>query len=223
MIDKKMVLTLDTETASLVTDVFDVGYTIADKSGNVVCERSALVREVFSNQRKMRKAFYYDKVFTEYLPMLERGEIVIRPWMDIVAMLRADIQEHGVNVLSAFNLGFDKRVMTNTHKEHGDGRPVLPRKVDLLDIWLFSCQVKINTQGYKTWARATGAVSPAGNYRSNAESVYRYVMGLDSFEEKHTALADARIETEILASCFRRKRKIPYNVLIGNPWKLIQD
>jgi hypothetical protein len=218
---KKLFLVLDTETASLHGDVFDVGYTIADKLGNVYHRETALVREVFQNRNKMRKAFYYNKVFSDYIPMLERGDIRLRSWQDIVQTLRDDCARFNVQCLAAYNVAFDLRVMKATQAEHGDGGPILGRTT-VLDLWLWACQLKLTTKTYRAWCNATGAVSEAGNYRSNAESVYRYISGDDGFIEDHTALSDAEIETDIMAACFRRKQAIPYNRIVANPWRLIQ-
>ena len=40
MINKEMLLVLDTETCDLSGSVYDVGYTIADKKGNISVERN---------------------------------------------------------------------------------------------------------------------------------------------------------------------------------------
>ena len=43
------------------------------------------------------------------------------------------------------------------------------------------------------------------------------------FIEDHTALSDAIIETQILASCFAQKKRIPYGKINAQPWRLVQD
>ena len=91
MIKAKTYLTLDTETCDLAGNVYDMGWTIHNKRGEIRREFNALVLETFSDPRKMMGAFYADRLFTLYAPMLERGEIVRLPWMTIVEQLRADI------------------------------------------------------------------------------------------------------------------------------------
>ena len=46
---KNIFLILDTETADLSGAVYDVGYTIATKKGDILAERNFLVEEIFTN------------------------------------------------------------------------------------------------------------------------------------------------------------------------------
>ena len=55
----------------------------------------------------MMGSFYAKKLFTHYAPMLIRSEVSIIAWSDIIDQLRSDIKEFGVNVISAYNIGFD--------------------------------------------------------------------------------------------------------------------
>ena len=224
MIKAKTYLTLDTETCDLAGNVYDMGWTIHNKRGEIRREFNALVLETFSDPRKMMGAFYADKLFTHYAPMLERDEIVRLPWMTIIEQLRADILEFDVDVICAYNLAFDKRVIAQTHEMLGDGQKVLPKSVDLLDIWRFACETKLNQATYKRLARAQDWVSDAGNIRTGAQYAYRFCSGDWGFIEDHTALSDARIETAILAECFRQKKRVPLNDIqdkyAAQPWRI---
>ena len=220
MIAKKSIMVLDTETCDLAGSVYDVGYTVTDKKGNIATRYNALVSEVFTDAKKMMGAFYAKKLFTHYAPMLERGDITIKPWGDIVEQMRSDIQTHGVNVMAAYNLGFDRRVMRGTHSTFGDGAPICG-KMDQLDLWQFACETKLSSKAYKRIARENGWVSNKGNIRTGAEYAYRFCSGDFGFIEDHTALSDALIETNIMAKCFASKTKIPYNVVNGAPWRIV--
>ena len=140
-IAKKIILVLDTETCDLSGSVYDVGYTIATKSGAILTQKNWLVEEIFTDAKKMMGAFYAKKLFTHYAPMLQRGEIAITPWAEIVENIRLDVANFGVNVLAAYNLGFDRRVMAGTNKLLGDS-PIFSAPVDMLDIWQFACETK---------------------------------------------------------------------------------
>ena len=89
----------------------------------------------------------------------------------------------------------------------GDGTPILPKGLKVLDIWQFACETKLSQKAYKKLARARGWVSPAGNIKTGAEFCYRYTSGNHDFIEDHTALSDAIIETQILACCYAQKLK----------------
>ena len=219
---KNVFLVLDTETVGLEGHVYDVGYTICDKRGNVFCERNWLVLENFTNPTKMMGAFYAGKTFTHYAPMLDAGEISMAPWAEIVAAIQSDCAEFGVTVVAAYNAGFDFRVMGQTHFDLGGEGKILPRGIKVLDIWQFACETKLQQKQYRNIATAMGWVSPAGNIKTGAEFAFRFVSGDHGFIEDHTALSDARIETQILAECFRQKKAVPYGVTNASPWRLVQ-
>ena len=113
-ITKKSIMVLDTEACDLAGNVYDVGYTITNRKGEIISSFNALVLEIFTDASKMMGAFYAKKLFTHYAPMLNRSEVALMPWADIVAQIRYDMALYNVNVISAYNLGFDRRVMRRT-------------------------------------------------------------------------------------------------------------
>ena len=218
-IQRKIILVLDTETCDLQGHVYDVGYTIADRKGVILTRKNWLVEEIFTDPNKMMGAFYARKLFSHYAPMLDAGTISLAPWSKIVAEMQTDVDAFGVNVLAAYNLGFDRRVMRQTNDLLGLG-PILP-PMEQLDIWQFACETKLSQKAYATIARSMGWVSPAGNIKTGAEFAHRYCSGDYSFIEDHTALSDARIEVAILAQCFAQKKPIPYGKINGAPWRIV--
>ena len=219
MPNQKIILTLDTETADLTGNVYDVGYIIHDKNGAILTSYNALVEEIFTDAKKMMGSFYAKKLFTHYAPMLDRGDIGLVSWADIVAQMQADVETFGVNVLAAYNLGFDRRVMRQTNGLLGNG-PILP-KIEMLDIWQFACETKLSTATYKQIARCNGWVSDKGNIRTGAEYAYRFCSGDHGFIEDHTALSDAIIETDILTACYASKKRVPYGIMNAQPWRIV--
>ena len=190
-IAKKIIMVLDTEACDLAGNVYDVGYTIADRKGVILTKKNFLVEEIFTDADKMMGAFYAKKLFTHYAPMLDRNTIALTPWASIVAEMQIDVDAFGVNVLAAYNLGFDRRVMRQTNNLLGLG-PIMPA-MEMLDIWQFACETKLSQQTYKDIARANGWVSNKGNIRTGAEYAYRFCSGDHGFIEDHTALSDAII------------------------------
>ena len=222
-ISKNVIMVLDTETCDLSGSVYDVGYTITNKKGDILATRNFLVREIFTDASRMMGAFYAKKMFSHYAPMLDDGLVKLTAWADIVEQIRADVSDYGINIISAYNAGFDLRVMRNTNALLGDGSAILPKGLKVLDIWQFACETKLSQKAYKKLARARGWVSPAGNIKTGAEFCYRYTSGNHEFIEDHTALSDAIIETQILACCFAQKAKIPYGKINGQAWRIVQD
>ena len=221
MIERKTIMVLDTEACDLAGNVYDVGYTVANRRGEIVTQYNALVSEIFTDASKMMGAFYAKKLFTHYAPMLDAGTISLKPWAEIVEQMRSDVSTFGVNVLAAYNLGFDRRVMRQTNSLLGNGA-ILP-KIEMLDIWQFACETKLSQARYKQIARENGWTSSAGNIRTGAEYAYRFCSGDHGFIEDHTALSDAIIETKILADCYACKKSVPYGIINAQPWRIVNE
>lgn len=218
---RNIIMVLDTETIGLQGPVYDVGYTIAYSNGEILQERNWLVDEIFTDGKRMKHAFYASKMFTHYARMLDAGTVTIKPWREIVFNMQADFYAFGINVITAYNLAFDRRVMKSTHAHLDNyGEAILP-PAKQLDLWRFACQTKLSSKLYRKLALEMGWVSAKGNIKTSAECAYRYIMGDWNFIENHTALDDAKIETKILASCYASHKKIPYNVVNSQAWKLV--
>jgi hypothetical protein len=218
---KQVILTLDTETADLTGNVYDIAFAVHTKDGTILETYNALVDEVFTDAKKMMGAFYASKLFTHYSKMLADGRIGFAPWWAIVAEIQRAIDEHSVTTIAAYNLGFDRRVMRNTHRALGYDGAICPSGLQQLDIWQFACETKLSQATYKKLALDSGWVSSAGNIKTGAEYAYRFCSGDFGFIEDHTALSDALIEVEILAACFATKKKIPYNIVNASPWRIV--
>lgn len=222
MMRRNVVMVLDTETADKSHAVYDVGYCIATAKGEILQERTFLVDEIFTDGQRMMGAFFASKLFSHYAGMLQHGEIALTPWDVIVEHMRYDHYAHNVNIVAAYNLAFDRRAMLKTHKLLGHNCPIL-RPSKMLDLWQFACEAKLNTATYKQLAIEQGWTTDAGNIRTGAEYAYRFCSGDWGFIEDHTALSDARIEVEIMASCYAAKKKIPYGILGSAPWKIVNS
>jgi len=220
---KKIYLVLDTETADLTGSVYDVGWVICDRSGYIVREYNALVREIFTDAKRMMGAFYAGRIFTHYADMLQNDAIRLESWEDIKARLNADINETRVSVACAYNAGFDFRVLNTTNAMLTHTDYVLERKLKILDLWQLACETKLRQTAYIKLARKRGWFTPNGNILTSAEYAFRYIARNMDFSEDHTALSDARIEAQILAECLRQKKRLPYGITDGWPWQLVRD
>lgn len=223
MIKQKTFLVLDTETVGLEGHVYDIGWAICDKRGNVLHIRNHLVRENFTNPKRMMGAFYAGKMFSHYADMLQAGTVTLLPWAEICGLLAEDFEAFEVDVVCAYNAGFDLRVIRQTHADLGGTGKILPAACDVLDIWQFACETKLSQKQYRNIALSQGWVSPAGNIKTGAEFAYRFIGGDWAFVEDHTALSDVLIEVAIMAECFRQKKAVPYNVVNGQPWRIVNN
>lgn len=120
---KKYYLTLDTETATLPFAneicktakekqtvaiakplVYDIGWTITDRQGNIVKKENFLVQETFFVPNVFNTAYYRDKR-PIYMELLEKGEIDVANWNDIMELLISDLEQ--VDLTTAYNACFD--------------------------------------------------------------------------------------------------------------------
>ena len=123
MSQKKFYLTLDTETATLpfANDicktaeekliiaiskplVYDLGWVITDRQGNIFKKANYLINEIFFNTSIFDTAYYKDKKQL-YLDKIKSGEIVRMDWNTAIRELLKDIQL--CDVCTAYNACFD--------------------------------------------------------------------------------------------------------------------
>jgi hypothetical protein len=232
---QKHFLIADTESLGLGNRalVYDFAYAIATRK-DVKLERSFLIREIITSPMYMFRAIADDnwrnnfggKLFRHYIPALDENRLRIFSWREMVETLRDDMATYGVDVFSAYNLGFDMRALATTQKVICEGGKILTYRPDLLCLWEFACTTIFKSPLYHEIARQYGPehgwVTPADNVRTNAEKAYAFLSGDHSFIEAHTALEDVHIETEILQRLLAKKKTIPYNVMDHMPWRKAQ-
>lgn len=231
---QKIFLIMDTETTGLGSRsfVFDFGYVIATRN-KILAEREFLVREVLTNPKIMLGALFNNewrammggKLFRHYIPGLNDNSLALYSWHDVLAQLRDDILTYDVSVFSAYNLPFDLKAMQKTHNMIASKTLDFSR-LTMLCLWEFACVTVCREQTYHNlcWqlGRDAGWITEVGNVRTTAEKVHAYLTGNFEFQESHTALADAQIETEILQRLLAKKKTIPYNVIQGFSWRRAQ-
>lgn len=123
MSKKKLYLTLDTETCTLsfadaITKnctekqkiaiskplVYDIGWTITDRQGNIIKTANYLVNEIFFVPSVFKTAYYKNRE-PVYMQLYREHKIVAKNWNDIVTALLADLQT--VSAATAYNAAFD--------------------------------------------------------------------------------------------------------------------
>ena len=116
-------LTLDTETATLpfvnelaldskakqtisITKplVYDIGWTISDRNGNIIKRENYLIQETFFVPNIFNTAYYKDKR-PQYMKLYSEGKIKAATWNEVIEILLADLET--VNFVTAYNACFD--------------------------------------------------------------------------------------------------------------------
>lgn len=145
---------------NLIKHIYDIGYCIATK-GEIVLKRNYLVKEIFTDIDEMKKAYYYEKM-PLYLNMLDKGEISIKPFAEIVQIMQKDIADYNVKFACAYNINFDLNAFCETTEliypskykmlfaqtKSGKWRPdvetffnryIAKKDLKILDIWTMAC------------------------------------------------------------------------------------
>jgi len=218
---KKNIAIIDTETAGGFDNpmVYDIGCVIIDQKGNMVAEYHSLVKEVWESNL-METAYYSNKIPCYDSMILD--DLDINYWDDIRNEFSNLFDIHSVGIVSAYNLRFDMGAIRNTNNQLGQNTKFLTKKVDLLDLWLWACSAIMNKRTYHNYADTHGFTTPAGNYKTSAETAYAFLANIPNFVESHTALDDCYIEAEIAKTLLKRKGKKPLNELHGCPWRIAQ-
>lgn len=92
--------------------IYDIGWCIVDRAGNIKEKKQFLVTESFSVPQVFNTGYYANKR-PLYLEMLKRGETITKPWNEIMDILISDMEK--VDAIGAFNSNFDfKRAIPYT-------------------------------------------------------------------------------------------------------------
>lgn len=218
---KKYHLVLDVETIG--TDekyIYDIGYVIADREGNIYEERSYIIREIFFNTALMDKAYYRDKI-PEYFDDIAIGKRIVIPFAEMRTEFLDLMEKYRVKVVSAYNLTFDMSALTATTKLLEQGEKFLTKKqkeVELLCLWSFACEV-LYTPKFQKIAREKGWTTQKGNIQTSAEIGYRFITGQYDFKEEHKGIEDVHIEIKIMVACYKKKKKHKSGI-IKNCWRI---
>ena len=209
---KKYIMVLDTETTnnnmeSRFNDglVYDIGFTIADKKGNVYAKRSYAVKEIFDWTELMNTAYYKNKL-PKYYEKLAKGEMKKETIWNIRKAIKTAMEYFNITEVWAFNANFDLTTLNNTVRYlSGSGcRYFFKYGTEICDIWHVACQ----TLGLQKTFQWENVRNTKGNLITNAERMFGYIIQDETFEEEHTGLADAEIETKILARCLASHKSI---------------
>ena len=223
---KNLYVTLDTETCGSLGQplVYDVGYTIHDNKGTIVEKRSYVVREIFYGQwAKMRTAYYADKL-PLYKEGIKNGTWKVASFWAIRKELFELMRKYRIKAVIAYNAQFDCRALDSTLNflsKFEENQTFFKENVTVWDTWHMACQTILQQKTFFKLANTENWTSNAGNVQTSAEVAYRYITKNCIFEEAHTALNDAEIETAIFVKCIATHKKMNREIT-PMPWRIPQ-
>lgn len=214
--EKKKFLILDVETANSIDCplVYDVGFAVCDKYGEIYEKHSFLIYEIFCKERELMKSCYYASKISEYEEQLKRGESKLVSFLTVQKIIREVMKKYNIDTVGAYNCFFDKNALNNTlrYVTKSNKRWFFPYKTNYICIWHMACQVIYTQKTFQKWVRKNNFVSPSGNIQTSAEIGYRYYSNNIDFQEEHKGLQDVEIECKIMAKCFAQHKKMKKNI-----------
>lgn len=192
------ILVLDTETLGLFDQrIYDLGYVIYDsETEKVVCERNYIIKQIFDNRDLMQTAYYNNKR-PIYEQRLADGYCKKVYWGVALRILEKDLKRYEPDGIWAYNSRFDQNAFKETcEKLNSKINPVADGITDIMKV----IDGITETEDYQEFCRKNGFLTKhkIPQPQRKAETLYRYLNNQTDYIEEHTALADSRIELEIL-------------------------
>lgn len=217
---KTYILVIDTETANgTVTkegktdfrdcQVYDFGYAVIDKRGNVYDTGSFVNSQIFEKNYFMESAYYADKI-PQYKEDIKSGKRILTDWFNIKQEVKRICDLYNIKAICAHNAAFDVRACNSTQRylTKSKFRYFFPYGIEIWDSLKMARDVILKQPTYIRFCQQNGYTTATGKPKATAEILYRYIILDNDFIEKHTGLEDVLIEKEIIAYCFRQKRKM---------------
>ena len=224
MIDRRKhyIVVIDTETCPLDKDlesvtpynmfVYDIGWAVVDKKGNVYETKSYVVRDIFFEEKELMKSSYYADKLPQYYEDIRNGNRKVATWYNIKKDLEDTMEKYNTKTVCAHNARFDDGATKNTQRwlTKSKFRYFLPYGTEIWDTMKMAQDVVAKTPTYKSFCEENGYMTKHATPRPQvkAETLYKYISGENDFIESHTALEDVLIEKEILAYCFNKHKKM---------------
>ena len=224
MIDKRKhyIIVLDTETCPLDKDfngvtpynmfVYDIGWAVVDKRGNVYETKSYINRDIFFDEKELMNSAYYSNKLPQYYEDIKNGTRKVATWYNIRKDLADTMARYNTKTVCAHNARFDDGATKNTQRwlTKSKFRYFFPKKTEIWDTMKMAQDVVAKTPTYKEFCEVNGYMTKHKTPRPQvkAEVLYKYITGDNDFIESHTALEDVLIEKEILAYCFNKHKKM---------------
>ena len=84
--------------------VYDIGWQLMNRDHTILTKKQFLIAEIFAVPSVFNTAYYKEKR-PRYLEMIQRGEIEVKPWREVMEIFIADLEQ--ADYVGAFNSMFD--------------------------------------------------------------------------------------------------------------------
>lgn len=190
--------------------VYDCGWAVVDKRGNVYRTRSFVNADIFLDEKSLMKSAYYANKIPSYWKDIKDGNRILTSFYNIHKTLLEDMKEFNITEIYAHNMRFDYGTLNNTERwlTKSKYRYFFPYGTEICDTLKMSRDVLKTMPTYKRFCEENGFMTKNNQPRYTAEIIYRFITRDLEFSESHTGLEDVMIEKEILAYCFKQHKKM---------------
>ena len=190
--------------------VYDIGWAVVDKKGNVYESRSFVVEEIFCEMSDLMDTCYYNEKLPRYYEDLDNGTRKLAPLRLIRWLLVQDMKKYNINIVFAHNARFDYKALNNTlrYLTKSEYRYFFPYGIEICDTLKMARAVIAKMPTYRKFCEENDYITKNGQPRLTAEIIYRFITRNNDFVESHTGLEDVHIEKEILAYCYKQHKKM---------------
>ena len=215
------IMIFDTETTDLnKCFCYNVGYIIFDTdTQKTLVSKEFVIEQIWHNLPLFSTAYYADKR-PLYVKAMRAKKVKMDKFGRVCQTMIRDIKNFDVVAAYAYNSSFDEKVFGFNCDWFKCINPF--DDIPVFDIRGFVHNSIIDKE-YKKFCERNNFFTDSGNYSTTAETVYRFITNNTDFIESHTALDDAKIETDILNYCinnsnldlltdYKAKRSIPRQV-----------
>ena len=209
---KDYYLVLDVETANSTNDplVYDLGFAVCDRKGNIYEAESYVVSDIFYKETELMQTAYYHEKLPKYYEGIKEKAFKVINFYTAKKRIADLIEKYNIKAVCAYNASFDTKALNTTQRylTNSKYRYFLPYGTEVYCIWHMACQVICTQKRYIKFCLDNGFVSESGNIKTSAEAVFAYMTKNEKYEECHTGLQDVLIETQIMAKCFAQHKKM---------------
>lgn len=199
---KENYLLVDTETVNEDRIIIEFSGTVINNNLLPQETFSYIIKEVWENKELMQGEFVvgeYAYKIDAWKENLKSGKSKLVSIIELNDIVNKLIETYKIELFSAYNAGFDKKAYCNTLKYFKVNFNRL-QYLKILDIWYYASVLFVNND-YIDFCIENDFVTPAGNYKTSAEIMYRYLSCRYDFLETHLAIDDIEIELDILRCC----------------------
>ena len=218
---KTYFIVLDTETCNSRTVnnkpdlsdslVYDLGWAVIDKEGEVYETGSFVIRDVFYGMKEaMESAYYKEKIPSYRKDIFEHKTRKLVSFYEARKILLDTMEKYNISTIVAHNARFDVNALNKTERylTKSKYRFFLPYNIEIWDTLAMARQTIGKQKSYKAFCESNGYMTKhtIPQVRLTAEILYRYLTGDENFQESHTGLEDVLIEKEILVHCLKQHK-----------------